>query len=290
MGRMPAERGFEALVAEAVSDFGAEVKAKLQGPGDSEDQLRGPTDRLIVRVSAALGLKTVLHGEVRLVDLRARPDYGAEVADAMVGYIEIKQPGKGADPESFIGHDAEQWQKLRLLPNVLYTDGNEWSLRRNGQQIGEIARFNGRVRSAGSRLAPKDDEFVRLLRQFLLWEPQPPRNIGELVRAVANLCQLLRSEVRTALQLEARGRRTSLFRVLAEEWRHLLFPDASDEAFADQYAQTVTFALLLARAEGILFEGQDIAIIAKKLYKKHLLMGRALGGWCSLTRCSSSAC
>jgi predicted helicase len=79
-----------------------------------------------------------------------------------------------------------------------------------------------------------------------------------------------------ALQLEARGRRTSLFRVLAEEWRHLLFPDSSDDAFADQYAQTVTFALLLARAEGILFDGQDITVIAKNLYKKHLLMGRAL--------------
>jgi hypothetical protein len=276
MSRMTAERGLEATVAAAVADFGAEVKAKLQGPGDAEDQLRGPTDKLIVRVSEALGLKTVLHGEVRLVDLRARPDFGAEVADAMVGYIEIKQPGKGADPESFIGHDAEQWQKLRLLPNVLYTDGNEWALRRNGQQIGEIAQFHGRVRSAGSRLAPKDDQFVRVLRQFLLWEPQPPRNIGDLVKAVANLCRLLRSEVRTALHLEARGRRTSLFGVLAEEWRHLLFPDASDDAFADQYAQTVTFALLLARAEGILFDGQDIAVIAKKLYKKHLLMGRAL--------------
>jgi len=273
---MPVERGFEAVVAEAVSVFGAEVKSKLQGPGDPEDQLRSPTDRLIVRISEALGLKTVLHGEVRLVDLHARPDYGAEVADAMVGYIEIKRPGKGADPESFIGHDAEQWQKLRLLPNVLFTDGNEWAIRRNGQQIGEIARFNGRVRNAGSKLAPKDDEFVRVLKQFLLWEPQPPRNIGELVKAVANLCRLLRSEVRTALQLEASGRRTSLFRVLAEEWRHLLFPDVSDEAFADQYAQTVTFALLLARAEGITFDGQDIAVIAKKLYKKHLLMGRAL--------------
>ena len=38
---------------------------------------------------------------------------------------------------------------------------------------------------------------------------------------------------------------------LADEWRHLLFPDASNKQFADAYAQTVTFALLLARTEGI---------------------------------------
>ena len=37
---------------------------------------------------------------------------------------------------------------------------------------------------------------------------------------------------------------------LARDWRQLLFPDADDEQFADAYAQTVTFALLLARSEG----------------------------------------
>jgi hypothetical protein len=31
--------------------------------------------------------------------------------------------------------------------------------------------------------------------------------------------------------------------------RRLLYPDASDDEFADGYAQTVTFALLLARVE-----------------------------------------
>ena len=36
---------------------------------------------------------------------------------------------------------------------------------------------------------------------------------------------------------------------LAQDWRQLLFPNASDEQFADAYAQTVTFALLLGRSE-----------------------------------------
>jgi Type ISP C-terminal specificity domain/N-6 DNA Methylase len=67
-----------------------------------------------------------------------------------------------------------------------------------------------------------------------------------------------------------------LFTVLAEDWRNLLFPDATDEAFADQYAQTVTFALLLARVEGIAFNGHDVAAIAKQLGKNHSLMGKAL--------------
>jgi hypothetical protein len=50
----------------------------------------------------------------------------------------------------------------------------------------------------------------------------------------------------------------------------------SDTAFADAYAQTVTFALLLARVEGIVFEGLQAAEIAHQLRKRHPLMGRAL--------------
>lgn len=45
------------------------------------------------------------------------------------------------------------------------------------------------------------------------------------------------------------------FRGLARDWRALLFPDASDAVFADGYAQTVTFALLLARTRGITLTG-----------------------------------
>jgi hypothetical protein len=41
------------------------------------------------------------------------------------------------------------------------------------------------------------------------------------------------------------------FTGLARDWRNLLFPTASDETFADGYAQTLTFALLLARTENI---------------------------------------
>ena len=38
---------------------------------------------------------------------------------------------------------------------------------------------------------------------------------------------------------------------LAEDWRRLLFPEATDETFADGYAQAVTFGMLMARAKGI---------------------------------------
>jgi hypothetical protein len=49
-----------------------------------------------------------------------------------------------------------------------------------------------------------------------------------------------------------------------------------DKNFADAYAQTMTFALLLARHEGIDFSDVDVHRIARQLGKKHLLLGKAL--------------
>jgi hypothetical protein len=46
-----------------------------------------------------------------------------------------------------------------------------------------------------------------------------------------------------------------LFEPPAADWRRLLYPDLTDEQFANAYAQTITFALLLARVDGISFEG-----------------------------------
>jgi len=61
---------------------------------------------------------------------------------------------------------------------------------------------------------------------------------------------------------------------LAEDWRQLLFPDAADEQFADAYAQTVAFALLLGRSEGA--DPLTLASAESALATEHNLLSRAL--------------
>ena len=260
----------------AVSAFGAEVTPKLKGGGWQEDQLRGPLETLIRTVGRYLGFEITLTGEVPLVDLNARPDYAVSLDGALIGYIELKKPGTGADPESFTGRNAQQWEKLRLLPNVLYCDGDQFSTQRSGRQSGRIARMKGSVLTSGSRLEPADGDLARVLYEFLVWQPQAPRTTGQLVRAVAGLCRLLCDEVTEAMALERAGRRRKVFTEIAEEWRRLLFPETTDEEFVEQFGQSVVFALLLARVEGIAFEGETMHSIATKLGKKHSLMGKAL--------------
>lgn len=268
-----------ATIAQAVSRFGKAATSKLRaGGGQDEDQLRAPMERLFEEIAGALGVSVVMVGEASLADLGVRPDYAVDVAGARVGYVELKAPGRGV-PSTWTPnrHEKAQWEKLRLLPNVLYTDGVQWALYRDGELLGQVARLDGDIRKAGAKLTPAGGEFARVLADFLLWKPEPPRNVRQLVRAIAGLCKLLRTEVTETIAREQRGEETTkVFTELTVDWRRLLFPGLTHEEFADAYAQTVTFGLLLARVDGIAFEGRTLGQIAAQLGKSHSLMGKAL--------------
>lgn len=274
----PVDSALVEAVASAVSVFGATVAPRLAtGAGEPEDQMRGPLEVLLTSVADAVGVRFSAVGESSLADLRVRPDYAALVNGAITGYIEVKAPGKGADPTAWgaSSHDGKQWEKLRSLPNVLYTDGSSWGLYRTGERVGEVVRLSGDVHTAGPTLSPPGDALARLLFDFLHWAPIAPRSISQLVKSVAPLTRLLRDEVTDTLRREARAG-TGPFTALARDWRALLFPEADDAEFADGYAQSVTFALLLARTENIDFTGRSVASIARELGRTHSLLGKAL--------------
>ncbi|WP_218026866.1 type ISP restriction/modification enzyme [Nocardia inohanensis] len=262
-----------------MSKFGAAVGPRLRaGAGGAEHQLSAPFCALIDEVAGVLGVEVMTVAETALPPLGVRPDFMVNVAGARVGYAELKAPGRKVPtlwkPNA---HEQAQWDKLSLLPNVLYTDGTHWAVYRYGALSGQVAMLDGDLRKADAKLHPADSEFERVMIDFLGWKPDPPRSITQLVRAVANLCRLLRDEVRETLAREQAGTEPEpLFTGLAEDWRQYMFPGLSDAEFADSYAQTVVFALLLARVDGISFDGQTLAQVAELLGKKHSLMGRSL--------------
>ena len=258
---------------EAVKRFGTVVAKRFEaGGGEPEDLLRGPFEELIGALASDLHFKNVvLAGEYRLAAERIRPDYGAHVNGALVGFIEIKSPGVGVETGRYRGRNKKQWERLSHLPNVLYTDGESFALYRSGELTGPIVRFTGDVRTAGKALGVKAGALSDLVAEFLSWVPVPPRRPKELAISTARLCRVLRAEVAESLAEGSVG-----LHDLAEDWRRLLYPDADDEAFANGYAQTVTFALLLARVEGIDLDKGDLRDIADELGSKHTLMARAL--------------
>ena len=267
----------EKAVAQAVSAFGASAKAKLANVaigGEPEDQLRAPLEALIHELAEVGGLpvgSVQLVGETSLSDLKIRPDFAVTVSNALVGFIEVKAPGKGADPRRFKGdHDKDQWAKLKSLPNLLYTDGNSFSLWRDGEAAGRIVHLDGDIEEAGAKLAAPLT-LLPLIVDFLQWKPIPPRDARKLAEVSARLCRLLRDEV-----IEQMERGSPGLTALATDWRKLLFPEADDAQFADGYAQAVTFGLLVARARDIGL-AHGIHDAARDLRKSSTLIGAALG-------------
>ncbi|TAD79259.1 MAG: DNA methyltransferase [Oscillatoriales cyanobacterium] len=256
--------------------FGQAVTNKLANPvasGQPEDQLRAPFEKLLADLAELAGLPrndVIAIGESAIGDLKTRPDYSITLRRVLVGFIGLKAPGKGADPRKFKDrHDKVQWEKLKALPNLIYSDGNSFSLWRDGELVGSIVSCTGNIATAGKQLtAPAG--LLDLFRQFFLWQAVAPRNAKELAAISARLCRLLRDEVVEQLALGSEA-----LTALAEDWRKLLFPDATDEKFADGYAQAVTFGLLMARASGIEL-GQGLDRVAIALKANHSLIGVAL--------------
>lgn len=266
----------DARFSSAIATFGADAKAKLLNPaakGEPEDQLRAPLERLLVDLAEFCGVprrEVTAVGESSLSELKTRPDYAVTVRKALVGFIEVKAPGKGADPRRFRDrHDKVQWEKLQSLPNLVYTDGNEFSLWRDGEMEGALVRLTGDIQKSGSDLAAPP-ALLSLFEDFLRWQPIPPRDAKQLAGVSARLCRLLREEVAEQMSLGSPA-----LTALAADWRKLLFPEASDEQFADGYAQAVTFGMLMARAREIrLGDGLDRA--ARRLGETNSLIGTAL--------------
>jgi len=274
--RFQAIQKMKQTIETAISEFGKAAKAKLANPvatGQPEDQIRAPFEQLLLDIATLSGLPTgsvVAVGESSVSDLKTRPDYAVTVQKSLVGFVELKAPGKGCDPRKFKDpHDKGQWERLCSLPNLLYTDGNGFSLWQDGKLVGTVLHLDGDIESSGAKLAPPPG-LQTLFENFLRWQPVAPRSARDLAHTTARLCRLLRDEVTEQL-----GLKSEALTSLATDWRTLLFPDATDERFADGYAQAVTFGMLMARAKGIPL-GKGLQLAASELTKSSSLIGAAL--------------
>ncbi|CAM2154501.1 N-6 DNA methylase [Paraburkholderia tropica] len=246
-------------------------KSTVRISGEPEEQLRSPFEVLMEEAgSIAAGEPVKAIGETLLADRGGRPDFGVSIGKLLCGYIELKAPGKGADVSTFTGHDRRQWEKFKNLPNILYSDGQEFALYRHGERQRSFKlSLDPSKMGAVAINANAVHDFSALLRDFLTWQPIVPGSSAQLAEYLAPLCRILRDDVLIALHNKAAGVMS-----VASDWRRYLFPDASNDQFADAYAQTVTFALLLARSNGSDTLFLDEAI--ESLTHGNTLLSRAL--------------
>ncbi|MCC6659551.1 MAG: N-6 DNA methylase [Phycisphaerales bacterium] len=262
-------KGIEAALRTFADDVAAKWKASA--PGAPEAQLSGPVAALLQQFGTLTSRKIVAKSESPTPGRPGIPDFGVVVDGALCGYVELKAPGFGADTSRFTGRDKEQWERFKAQPNILYTDGNEWCLYRGGAAVLPLHRLSGDITKKGGRgISAADAQKVHaILTQLVGWSPVVPSDSRSQAGLLAPLCRLLREDVTDALADPA-----SALQKTAADWRQWLFPDASDAQFADSYAQTVTFALLLARSEGASLD--TVAAAVGQLQNDHALLSRAL--------------
>ncbi len=257
----------------ALADFADSIRARfdISGAGEPEDKLRGPLETLFEAYGRIIGRDILLTGEHRLKDRVGKPDFAAHDTKQTIGYIEAKAPGKGAEPSRFKGHDLEQWQRFKSVPNILYTDGIEWALFRDGDRQGPLLRPQADPTREGHKAVTEDlaAALFDLLAAFSSWTPVVPHKPKDLAEFLAPYCRLIRGEVEEALDNPK-----SPLQILKKEIKSLLFPEATDKQFADAYAQTVIFALLLAKLEGA--NVLDLNDAYRVLESHHLLLSRSL--------------
>lgn len=259
-----------------LEEFADALKAKFALPGAAspEDQLKPVVADLLKSAGSGYGLTVETRTETHLSDYKVRPDIAVYVGGLICGYIELKAPGLGADAPKLKGeHNKKQWEKLKGLPNLIYTDGREWALYRGGERPSgqPIVRLHDDPTEEGKAATTQADAegLERLFRGFLGWKPIVPHNPSGLANYLAPLSRFLRSEVENAL-----GQSGSAVELLANEWRQFFFPDSDNAKFADAYAQTATYAMLLARLSGA--TKLDPASAAATLDKNNGLLARTL--------------
>lgn len=227
-----------------------------------------------------------------------RPDYAIMVDGVLTGYVELKAPGKNIDPASFTkkSHEYKQWQRLRNLPNLLYTNGTEWRLYRYGEPVltstgYDAVHMHGSFSGHGTLSAP--DALAAFFLNFLRWAPSPITSADQLVGTLAPLAALLREEMLLGLavqektykadQTKAKKKGEEDFVIppplvgLRKDWRDTLAPSTSNEEFADSFAQTVVFSLVVALSEGHDLSLETFSTMAGRLRSQHGLLGNALG-------------
>lgn len=272
---------FDSAVIELIGRLSAiDEELALDARGNPEDQLKAPLTHFLNDAAVALVNKihvTTEHRQtagdvvegVRL-DMAIKRGQGQ-----LIGHIELKASGKSANPYRKTGwtkHDRTQWAKLEQHPNLVYSNGWEWTLLRHG--AGQpLAHVTLQPDANGTVPEEQTSALKSLLSQFLTWRPLAPSSPKTLADQLAPLTAFLRDSVVDVLKTSSET--TTGLPALYQKWQADLLPGATHKDFADSFAQTFTYALLLARIES---EHDDETFTASAVTDSLLRNGHKLIG------------
>ncbi|TQF82855.1 N-6 DNA methylase [Elioraea sp. Yellowstone] len=200
-----------------------------------------------------------------------RPDIAlAQAAQPARAFVELKAPDKGLRPAQLRGHDKLQFERFRALPLWGFCNFHTIHLYRRDAHDEEAMIVPASVldpetpAATAERLIRGSDPapFLAIVEKLALAQPPPMRTAQDVAEALAHAARLVRGITLDACR---EGAPAALDAVRAE-FRDTLFAhaeaggyDERDEnaLFANAFAQTLAFGLLLAREAAGGEVGQD---------------------------------
>ena len=210
--------------------------ATIAAGGDAtEFSYRTDIENMLKAATAEFGVAADILQEPSRIKNSGAPDFRISAkGGGVIGYVECKNPGENLS--KLLGK--AQLEKYRALSdNILLTDSWRWYWLRDGKKIEDA------ILTEKPNTKTKTD-FVNLLRAFMEVEAEKIGDAKRLASALARRCALLREG------LQAHGNddpsKSSLHGLL-NAFQTALDTELSFDKFADAFAQTLVYSLLLAK-------------------------------------------
>lgn len=260
---------------QAISEFGRDVRRdRRANPGGAGD---GTALELLLAPRFQSLIEALVRQRIKILP-RVLPEYRKggigrpDIAFAREGqparsFIELKQPDANLSPNRLRGHDDQQFKRFSELPLWGFGNFHTIHLYRRAEKLEEAVIVPAAALdpdcsdTRAERLIRRHDPapFLGILETLALASRPVLRNAKEIAESLAFAARLIQ-------RIVADQCRAGVPPVLADvraEFRETLFAhaaaggyDASDEdaLFANAFAQTLAFGLLLAREAG----GRDV--------------------------------
>lgn len=217
-----------------LSRYVAEVGGVRAVGGDTELTYRTPIERMLEEAAAAFGASADIRQEPGRIKSIGAPDFLiAAKGGGVIGYVECKKPGADLHKET----TKAQVERYRALSdNILLTDSFRWLHLRGGRVAADVQLP---MTKPGGQ---KREEMSALLRAFLTAEAGRVSDSKQLAAALAYRCAVLRKGL-----LNHEGKKESRLYKLLGEFKEALDRDLDYARFADIFAQTLVYSLLMAK-------------------------------------------
>lgn len=171
------------------------------------------------------------------------PDYVISKKGIPIGYIEAKDIGKDLNSKSYI----EQFTRYKnALDNLIITDYIWFQFYQHGELVYETKI--GQIE--GNEVAILGNNFIELenwLKDFCQFKGQTIKSSAKLAKMMASKARLFQNILENATLSDEETQENTSLKEQYRAFQQVLIHDITPRAFADIYAQTLTYGMFAAR-------------------------------------------